>query len=106
MSEQMDNPDPKPPRRRWWPWVAALCLLGTAGYWIVPRLTGPDSSKKGADPAARAVPVVAATARTGDLNMYLTGLGTATALNTVTLRTRVDGQLVKVAFIEGQMVHE
>ena len=45
-------------------------------------------------------------ARTGDMGVYLTGLGTATALNTVTVRSRVDGQLINVAFKEGQIVHE
>src|SRR6185295_17623617 len=106
MSEQTDNQAPQPRSRHGWLWVVGLCLLGAAGFWIVPKLGSQDPSKKSPDAAARAVPVVAATARTGDLNLYLTGLGTATALNTVTLRSRVDGQLVKVAFLEGQAVHE
>ncbi len=56
--------------------------------------------------AARTVPVLATPARKGDVGVYLTGLGTATALNTVTIRSRVDGQLINVAFREGQIVHE
>jgi multidrug efflux system membrane fusion protein len=52
------------------------------------------------------VPVVTAAARSGNLHVYLTGLGTVTALNTVTVRTRVDGHLVKVAFQEGQIVRQ
>jgi multidrug efflux system membrane fusion protein len=55
--------------------------------------------------AGVAVPVLAARARTGDLDVHLTGLGTVTALNTVTVRTRVDGQLMTVVFHEGQLVH-
>ena len=50
------------------------------------------------------IPVVAAHARVGDKGVYLTGLGTVTALRTVTVRTQVDGQLVTVAFKEGQLV--
>ena len=55
-------------------------------------------------PAAVVTPVVAARARCGDMPVYLTGLGTVTALNTVTVRAQVDGQLVSVAFKEGQEV--
>ncbi len=54
--------------------------------------------------AARAVPVVGAVARKGDIGVYLTGLGTVTPLKTVTVRSRVDGELVEVAYREGQHV--
>src|SRR6185369_13160437 len=56
--------------------------------------------------AQRTVPVVGAPARKGDLDVYLTGLGTVTASNTVTVRSRVDGQLIRVAFKEGQLVRQ
>lgn len=52
------------------------------------------------------VPVVVATAQQGDLPVYFNGLGTVTAFNTVTVRSRVDGQIVKINFTEGQMVHQ
>jgi len=52
------------------------------------------------------VPVVVAAAQRGDLPVYFNGLGTVTAFNTVTVRSRVDGQIVNVAFKEGQFVHE
>lgn len=52
------------------------------------------------------VPVVTATARKGDFNVYLSGLsGWVTAFQTVTVRARVDGEITKVLFTEGQSVH-
>lgn len=96
-----------------WLWLVIGTLLVAAGLfaWQRQRSAGTGSRPPAAAGApgasagsARVLPVIAAVARKGDLPLYLDELGTVTALNTVTLRTRVDGQLVKVAFSEGQVV--
>jgi membrane fusion protein, multidrug efflux system len=95
--------------RRRWLWITAFAAAGLVVYLIFSRgghgKSAAGKADKGAA-AARAIPVTAATARSGDLGVYVNGLGTVTAINTVTVRSRVDGQLVKVAFREGQFVHQ
>lgn len=65
----------------------------------------PVDAKPG-KPDFSTVAVVAETAVQGDFPIYLNGLGTVTALNTATIRSRVDGELIRVAFEEGQIVRE
>ena len=60
------------------------------------------SAKASAPPPA--VPVGVATVKQGDFNVYLTGLGSVQAFNTVSLKTRIDGQIMQVNFREGQDV--
>ena len=50
--------------------------------------------------------MVVAPVRTRDVGVYIAGLGAVTPLNTVTVHTRVDGQLMSVRFREGQLVSE
>ncbi len=101
-----DTGEPGPASsNRWRLWlVVAVVMILLA---IILMSCSAKGSKSGsATGATRAVPVVVAKARKGDMAVSLTGLGTVTALNTVTVRSRVDGQLVKVAFSEGQMVSQ
>ncbi len=99
-----------PPRkRRNWLWLVAVVGLGVAGFVAYRRLPAlrnsmGTSNKPPRAPAPRGVPVITASARRGDLPIFLDGLGTVTAFNTVTVRARVDGQVVKVGFVEGQLV--
>ena len=67
---------------------------------------GKGAGRFGADPANRVTPVSAAAIVKGDLAIYLNALGTVTPLRTVTVHTRVDGELKKLHFSEGQLVHE
>ena len=92
--------------RLWIILVALLCLVGL-GAWIA---HGRQSRAQPLKPAAaapqpRPVPVVVAPVRTGELNVFLTALGSVTPLNTVTVKSRVDGQLLRTHFTEGQIVH-
>lgn len=99
------TPDPAPSRALlltgWRPWV-----LASSALLITLVLYARSGKRKGETPAARPVPVAVAEARRGDLAVRLTGLGTVTALNSVVVKSRVDGQLVRVAFTEGQMVRQ
>ena len=96
----------------WKKWAAAgviLVLLAAGGYWLWQQRAGGDAQqarKKGGDPSGRAIPVVATAAKKGDVNVFLNGLGTVTPLKTVTVRSRVDGELIRVAFREGQLVRQ
>jgi membrane fusion protein, multidrug efflux system len=108
---------PKQKRNPWLGWLGWLVVAGVAAaaYRYVPREQWqavlskvlPSSGAGAAAPKGpRVVPVVTSAARQGDMDIYLNGLGTVTALYTVTLHTRVDGELVRVSFTEGQMVHQ
>jgi len=86
--------------------LLVLILLGIGVYVFVTHQgtapSGPPTRGQTAGP--RPLPVTAVPAKVGDLNVYLTGLGAVTPLNTITVKSRVDGQLMQVLFREGQIV--
>jgi membrane fusion protein, multidrug efflux system len=106
-------PQPSVRRRRWPLFVAlAAILVGSyAGWHYFIRAKAADavvdartSAGKGASPAP--IPVTVASVKKADFPVYLNGLGTVQPFRTVTVRSRVDGQIIKVAFKQGRMVKE
>ena len=119
-SDSMDTRDPRTPSSpaqesagsHWWVWVL-LALIVAGGIWYYRGHSATEAgSKSAAGPGGASaagnfvVPVVVATTTKGDLPVFFNGLGNVTAFNTVTVRSRVDGQIVKVNFVEGQYVKE
>jgi len=92
-------------KNRWWIGLAAVIIV-VAGALVLFGRGGHKAPRAGqtGTSAMAGVPVVAAPVTKGDFSVYLSGLGSVTPLNTVTLKTHVDGELTKVLFREGQVV--
>jgi multidrug efflux system membrane fusion protein len=111
-------PDPKPdqaakPSRGRWLWLVVLAALAGGAWYFWPQIKSkldspatPASTARGKKGGPAVIPVVAAKARRGDISVYITGLGSVIPINTVTVKSRVDGQLMKVYYHEGDLVHE
>lgn len=82
--------------------VTALVALG--GYWLWNQQKSPAQDAAHGRPGGTATPVVAAQVARQDVPLYLSGIGTVQAFNTVTVASRVDGELVEILFKEGQDV--
>lgn len=107
LSQELALPPHK--KHRWWVWLVILAVLAVA-VWYFHGVAAKQSEKSSAAARARmgnqAMPVSVAAAKQGNLPVYYTGLGTVTAFYTVTVHTRVDGQIMQVYFKEGQFVHQ
>ena len=93
--------------------VVAALAVGGYYYWqwrMTPSPTAAAGATKGRSGgpggASARTPVVASAATQGDIDVIVNGLGTVTPLRTVTVRSRVDGELVRVLFEEGQIVKQ
>jgi membrane fusion protein, multidrug efflux system len=90
-----------------WALAVALAFVGVGGYFGWQHFYGSGSRAAGeSGRVAQAIPVTVAQAQTTDFPVYLNGLGTVQPYETVTVHSRVDGQLTEVAFRQGQMVNE
>src|ERR1700682_5824420 len=93
-------------------WVLLIAAVGAVGYFGWQRFRGPDGAetegaqKSASPPGTAPVQLTTAPIEKADSPVYLTALGTVQAFNTVVVRTRVDGQIDKIAFKEGQLVKE
>jgi multidrug efflux system membrane fusion protein len=92
-------------------WVLLVSAVAIAGYFGWQRYNGLEAATKAENAqksAARrpAIPVTMAPVEKADFPVYLTGLGTVQGFNTVLVRTRIDGQIDKIAFQEGQQVNQ
>src|SRR6476469_4122264 len=91
-------------------WVLLIAAVGAVGYFGWQRFHRPDAAesaqKSSSSPRVTPVRVTIAPVEKADFPVYLTGLGTVQGFNTVVVRTRVDGQIDKIAFKEGQLVNQ
>ncbi len=93
-------------------WILPIAALVVVGYFGWQRFHGPNptaadtAQKSAASARGAAVPVTVAPVTKADFPVYLGGLGTVQGFNTVLVRTRVDGQIDKIAFKEGQLVNQ
>jgi membrane fusion protein, multidrug efflux system len=91
------------PRRHWWVWVVVILLI-VGGIVFYRAHSSSEAASKSKDSSNQTVSVGVTAAQQRDVPYYLTGLGSVTAYNTVTVHTRVDGQIMQVFFKEGQFV--
>jgi multidrug efflux system membrane fusion protein len=107
---EFDKPTPAPAKRhKRWLWIGGLLVFGIGGYVVWVKVISANAAAVAAKAAAAGpppIPVVTATSRKGDIGVYYSGLGSVTPLATVTVRTRVDGQLMNVRYREGDTVQQ
>jgi membrane fusion protein, multidrug efflux system len=86
--------------------IVAATLIAAAGVALAALQLHDTAEPAHTAAAPPAVPVVAETVRQGDVPIYLRGVGTVIAYNNVIVRSQITGQLIKIAFTQGQTVHQ
>jgi multidrug efflux system membrane fusion protein len=93
--------------RKWiWVLIAAIVLIGGYIYYRHRQAVNEAAAKAKAAQQPRAVPIVTATARKGDIGVYVEALGAVTPVYTVNVTSRVQGQVMNVYYKEGQIVRK
>ncbi len=87
-------------------WLCSLAAGALCAYLLACGGASDAKQQKAQAAGPRDVSVAVATVLSQDVPVYLTGLGSVTAFNTANIKSRVDGQIMKVNFQEGQSVHE
>ena len=104
-SEHDPTENVTPAKSRWWIWlIVAVVIVGGVVLWQ--RSGAAPEAKAGGDAASRPVIVTTAVAHQGDIGIYLNALGTVTPVYTVTVTSRVQGEITQVYYHEGQMVRK
>jgi RND family efflux transporter, MFP subunit len=108
--DQEESPPPaltRPTRRRGrWIWLVVLLLCGVIGLFVFQHLEKGKAATDKPPPPQVGVSISAAIAEKGSIGVYINALGSVTPLSTVTVKSRVDGQLMSVNYREGQMVQQ
>lgn len=95
---------PRKRRSKLW-WLVGVAVIASIAWIIWSAKNGPKAPSGGRQSmSGKALTVNVTAAHSGDINIYLYGLGTVTPLATVTVKPRVDGQLMRILFREGQEV--
>ena len=89
-----------------WVWILILIAAAVGGLLYYQRHSSGDASGAKAAAPPRPVPITTAPAHKGDIGVYVEALGTVTPVYTVTVTSRVQGQIMDIHYQEGQMVHK
>src|ERR1700683_2430448 len=108
-SEGNQNPvaEGPPGKSHAWVWILIILAVVGIGYFLYRQRQAMEAKENfGMQMKPPSVPVVTDVAKTGDIGVYVQALGTVTPVATVSVTSRVQGQIMDVHYSEGQMVHK